>query len=171
MARANAAFESETEETERDVQYPASRSSYCQMHWGLDEDEPLPSGPLEARLKTTPTPSLALQLALTCPFFFFFFLLCSFGLSSHHSPIKYPILTSHVFLMSLLFPLDVSGLSSPPPSHGFITLNYLNYHGLYRAYLISDSAGLLVTLNMRRLIDLRKHGFLVSADGFNEQLI
>lgn len=48
---------------------------------------------------------------------------------------------------------------SSSSSERFITFNYLNFIlDLYLAYLIWASAGLLVTLNTRRLIDLRQRG-------------
>lgn len=49
--------------------------------------------------------------------------------------------------------------SSSSSSERFITFNYLNFiPDLYLAYLIWASAGLLVTLNTQRLIDLRQRG-------------
>lgn len=44
------------------ARWPAARSRCCQMHQGPDRGEPSPSGPLQARLKTTPAPSLAPKL-------------------------------------------------------------------------------------------------------------
>ena len=129
-ARANAALQ--PERRARDVQSLAVKSNCCQMHRGRDEDEPSPSGQLEAKLKTTPALSPAPQLHIHTsllffprPLFFFF-------------PASRPVSTSRVFLkLRFSNSRSHSGVSNTPPppppprllspSQGFITLNYLNY--------------------------------------------
>lgn len=65
-AHTDATFQREREETEREMHSSQQwRVDAAKCTEGLDGDEPLPSGPLEARLKTTPAPSLAFQLTFT----------------------------------------------------------------------------------------------------------
>ncbi len=112
------------------------------MHRGLDEDEPLPSGPLEARLKTTPAPSLALQLTFTHSVLFFpssfFFSLLFRPLI----PLNRPFLTSRVFLKlsfhisltlgsiksSLLLLLLLLFLSPPPKDLSLLIILTIPLH-------------------------------------------
>ena len=83
------------------------------MHRGLDEDEPLPSGLLEARLKTTPASSLALQPTFTHRFYF---PLPRFLLFWPLIPLNPPVLTSCLFLkLSFLSSLTLGSRILPPP--------------------------------------------------------
>lgn len=79
------------------------------MHQGLDRDESVPSGPLQARLKTTPAPSLAPRITFTQHFSL------SVSFLAHH-PIKAPVLASVASCVCLNLSLLCFFRLSPKPS-------------------------------------------------------